>query len=220
MPKPEEGGTADGQRRPGIGTPAAEREQVTRSTEFGAPEQEPADAGSVEDAYADYISRAPMTMDTPADHAEWHRIGDYPDDIPLPPAKNDAWLASQHVDPGAPKKEMFIKIAQFEDPKTGKPLYDSPVETLRRDLERLQGLGDKPSAEVLVARATLTDRDLGAWQAADDLKASTDSAQNSLRSAVAQLCSVYEAIVETLDQTVQAAKQADQATADGLRKRT
>ncbi|MFD1540609.1 hypothetical protein [Nonomuraea guangzhouensis] len=211
MPKPDEGGTTDGHSMPGVGTPSDERERQNNG--------EAGFANSTEDYYADYLARPKTDPRVQDDLIEWHRIGDYP--TAEPPRQPPVDLVAQYrIDPGTVRKEMSIKIADFVDPETGKPRPDSPVERLRADLDRLRGLGDSPSLEVLVTRATLTDRDLGTWQAAADMKATTDKAQLSLRSAITQLCSVYETIVETLDQTVKTAMDADRSVADGLRKAT
>ncbi|MEV0348424.1 hypothetical protein AB0H88_21840 [Nonomuraea sp. NPDC050680] len=213
MPKPDEGGTTDGRPMPGVGTPSDEREPQNNG--------EAGYANSTEDYYADYLARPKTDPNVHDENIEWHRIGDYPSEAPpgAPSAEErDALLAPNRVDPGTVKKEMFIKIADFVDPETGKPRPDSPVEKLRADLDRLRGMGDLPSLEALVTRATLTDRHLGTWQAAADLRATTDKAQHNMQLAVTQLCSVYEAIVETLDQTVKTAMDADSTVADGLRK--
>ena len=219
MAEPEVGGDKAGGSREGVGTPESRRDLVTRSEESGRTFTEHEGPQSTEDYYADYINRPRMESGTPKDDADRHRNGDYPADAPPPPSDADrnALLARNHVDPGTAKKEMFIRIADFEDPSTGKALPGSPVEVLRQDLDRLRGLGGRPSLEVLVTRAALTDRDLGGWQAGADLKATTDTAQTSLKTAVTQLCATYEAIVETLDQTVQAAKAADRSAAQGIR---
>ncbi|HUR06210.1 MAG TPA: hypothetical protein VM347_26925 [Nonomuraea sp.] len=209
MPKPDEGGTTGGRSMPGVGTPSDERERQNNG--------EAGYANSTEDYYADYLARPRTDPRVQDDLIEWHRVGDYPTEEPPGQPPVDL-LAQYRIDPGTVRKEMSIKIADFVDPETGKPRPDSPVERLRADLDRLRGLGDSPSLEVLVTRATLTDRDLGTWQAASDMKATTDKAQLSLRSAITQLCSVYEAIVETLDQTVKTAMDADRSAADGLRK--
>jgi hypothetical protein len=218
MPTPDDGSGHD-DTRVGIG-----RSQDERGTEtvYG-PDYSydaPVSAANTEDAYADYISRPLATSGMSGEELETHRLQNYPTTSPpqLSPSTRDDLLAANRIDPGAVQKKMFIDVAKFVDPATGKPLPSSPIEQLRRDLDRLRGLGDKPSMEVLISRATLTDNDLGTWQAAADMKATTDQAQSGLRSAVTQLCSVYESIIETLDQTVQSALAADQAAADGLRK--
>ncbi|MFC7723023.1 hypothetical protein [Nonomuraea recticatena] len=118
---------------------------------------------------------------------------------------------------------MFIDIGAFEDPATGKPLHDSPIECLKRDLTYLQegSSAQQPGLRRLISadRSRLIDRDLGAWQAAADLRATTDTAHSSISTAITHILTVYESIVTTLEDTVKAAKAADRATAEGLKQR-
>ncbi|MCA2221027.1 hypothetical protein [Nonomuraea aurantiaca] len=203
MPTPDDGGERD-DTRDGLGLPRDQRNGV-ESGEDGRVYEVQLDPRNTEEEYTDYL--------------QTYGHGGYPPTAGprVSETTRDELLTKYHVDPGGAKKEMFIKIADFVDPETGKPRPDSPVEKLRADLDRLRGLGGTPGLEVLVSRSTLTERDLGTWQAATDLRLTTDKAQTSLKSAVTQLCSVYEAILETLDQTVKAAMDADQAVAQGLR---
>ncbi|MEU4226886.1 hypothetical protein AB0F17_21515 [Nonomuraea sp. NPDC026600] len=203
MPTPDDGSERD-DTRDGLGLPRDQRIGV-ESGEDGRVYEKQLDPINTEEEYTDFLQD--------------YGTGTYPPTARprVSETTRDELLTRYRVDPGTAKKEMFIKIADFVDPATGKARPDSPVEKLRADLDRLRGMGGTPSLEVLVTRSTLSERDLGTWQAATDLKLTTDKAQNSLNSAVTQLCSIYEAILETLDQTVKAAMDADQAVADGLR---
>jgi hypothetical protein len=199
MGKPEdEGVDAHGDPRPGLGLSAEHRPKVVVATRGGTSEVD-SRPDNVEEAYAD--------------HVHFHRNGDYPAEPPAPPAKEeyDDLLARNRVDPGTAKDELFIKVGAYEDPASGRPLPTSPVAQLRRDLERLQGETGGQSLKVRLTLAALGDRELGAWQAAADFKATTDKAQLTLGSAVDRVYAVYAAVLQALDETVKTAKNADRA---------
>ncbi|MEV0380469.1 hypothetical protein [Nonomuraea sp. NPDC050643] len=154
------------------------------------------------------------------EHAREYDKGNYPHEGPKAPPESDReeLIAANRVDPGAAKKEMFIEVGAYED-ASGKPLPTSPVEILRQDLRRLQGEGGR-SLKVLLDLAGVSDKDLGAWQAAADLHQTTTRAQNTLGTAIGRVYSTYEAVVQALDDTVKTAKGADRAVADKVGKRT
>ncbi|MEV4356554.1 hypothetical protein AB0L65_36285 [Nonomuraea sp. NPDC052116] len=210
MSTPEaEGGDAHGTPRPGLGLSVYQRPQINQTYEGGFSGTEyDFDPDNIEESYADHI--------------HFHRNGDYPPEAPRTPtdADREALLARNPVDPGTAKKEMFIKVGEYEDPATGRPLPSSPVEQLRQDLKRLQGEVGGQSLKVRLTLAGLSDRDLGSWQAAADMKATTDKAQSTLDAAINRVYSVYAAVVQALDDTVKTAKGADQSIAGGLRTRT
>ncbi|MEV5324657.1 hypothetical protein AB0K67_10915 [Nonomuraea sp. NPDC052634] len=201
-----EGGDGNGAPRPGIGLSRLQRPTRTVGHEDAiSSHEEHVGPRSVEDAYADHIHD--------------HRNGDYPPEPPLAPAQAqlDELLAANRVDPGTTSKTMFIKIGEYEDPQSGRPLLSSPVERLRQDLERLQGAAGE-SLQVRLTRAQLTERELGTWQAAMDLKFTTDQAYRTIDEAIGRITQVYAAVVQALDETVKTAKSADQAIAGGVRK--
>ncbi|TDC83179.1 hypothetical protein E1292_50010 [Nonomuraea deserti] len=200
-----EGGDAHGNPRPGLGLSVEQRPQVVRTYEGGGVGKEyDYDPDTIEESYSDHI--------------HFHRNGDYPAEPPAPPSKEEFGdlLARNRVDPGTAKNEWFIKVDAYEDPGSGKALPTSPVEQLRRDLERLQGETGGQSLKVRLTLAALSDQELGTWQAASDFKATTDKAQATLGSAVERVYSVYTAVMQALDETVKTAKNADQAAAGDL----
>ncbi|MEO3804970.1 hypothetical protein [Nonomuraea sp. B1E8] len=195
-----EGGDAHGDPRAGLGLSAEQRDVHSyTSPKTGLTTEWTEDPANVEEAYADHI--------------HFHRNGDYPAEPPAPAAQQEYadLLARNRVDPGTAKDELFIKIGAYEDPASGKTLPTSPVEQLRHDLERLQGETGGQSLKVRLTLAALSERDLGAWQAATDFKATTDMAQSTLGAAVERVYSVYAAVLQALDETVKTAKNADQA---------
>ncbi|NBF00536.1 hypothetical protein FE391_46775 [Nonomuraea sp. KC401] len=200
-----EGGDAHGDPRPGLGLSVEQRPTLVRTYEGnGSGEEYDYDPDNVEEAYSDHI--------------HFHRNGDYPAEPPAPPSKEEFGdlLARNRVDPGTAKGESFIKVDAYEDPGTGKALPTSPVEQLRRDLERLQGETGGQSLKVRLQLAALSDRELGTWQAAADFKMTTDKAQSTLTSAVDRVYQVYSAVMQALDDTVRTAKNADRAAAGDL----
>jgi hypothetical protein len=202
-----EGGDAHGNPRPGIGLSEAQRDRTLVGDQYGAapPHEEPEAPENVDEAYADHIHN--------------HRVGDYPPVGPPPPTKAqlDETLARNRVDPGSAQKRTFVKLAEYED-ASGKPLPSSPIERLRQDLQRLQGETGGRSLKVRLTLAALSDHDMGAWEAAADLKATTDKAQGTLNEAIERIYSVYSGVVRALDDTIQAAKRADQSIASGVKK--
>ncbi|MET8866846.1 hypothetical protein ABZW11_28220 [Nonomuraea sp. NPDC004580] len=201
-----EGGDAHGNPRPGIGLSRLQRPTTTVGHEDAiSSHDEHIEARGVEDAYADHIHD--------------HRNGDYPPEPPPAPtqAQLDELLAANRVDPGTTSRTMFVKIGEYEDPASGRPLPSSPIERLRQDLERLQGAAGE-SLKVRLQFARLTEQDLGTWQAATDLKYTTDQAQTTLDQVITRVTQVYEAVVQALDETVKTAKNADRSIAGGVRK--
>ncbi|MEV0313330.1 hypothetical protein B0I32_102619 [Nonomuraea fuscirosea] len=206
MTTPEDGGDS---QRPTVGRSYLEREKLTRTYEGGGSGEEfDHEAHTVEDAYADHL----------VDHGK----GAYPGRSTLTPPDPDGGrlLAAHPIDPGAPKKELFVDLDAYEDPATGTPRPSSPVERLRQDLDRLKGAGQDTGLKLLLDRARLDQRELGAWQAADDLRATTDKAHAALGGAIDRLYTVYESVIQALDATVQTAKGADRSLASDRRART
>ncbi|AQZ65390.1 hypothetical protein BKM31_31570 [[Actinomadura] parvosata subsp. kistnae] len=91
------------------------------------------------------------------------------------------------------------------------------MERLRQDLQRLQGEGGQ-SLKVHLQRARLTENQLGKWQAAQDLLATTERTQTTLGLAIERVYSVYADIVEALAATVDTAKSADRTAANGIKR--
>ncbi|MGR6922179.1 hypothetical protein ACU635_48695 [[Actinomadura] parvosata] len=204
-----EGGDAHGNPRPGLGHSIETREKRIVAAEGDVAGSEPTPQvddtpNSVEDAYSDHI------------HS--HRVGDYPPEPPPAPtqAEQDALLARNRVDPGTAKKTAFVKLSEYED-AGGRPLPSSPVERLRQDLQRLQGEGGQ-SLKVHLQFARLTENELGKWQAAQDLRATTERTQTTLGLAIERVHSVYADIVEALAATVETAKSADRTAANGIKR--
>ncbi|NUO96364.1 MAG: hypothetical protein HOW59_00360, partial [Nonomuraea sp.] len=106
-----------------------------------------------------------------------------------------------------------------EDPATGNPRPTSPVEKLRQDLDRLQGAADDKSLTVLLTMSALSQRDLGAWQAAEDLRLSTDRARSTMEGAIQRVWTVYSSVIQALDDTIKTAKAADRSVAADVRTR-
>ncbi|NJP95785.1 hypothetical protein HCN51_41220 [Nonomuraea sp. FMUSA5-5] len=194
-----EGGDASGKPRPGLGYSEEYRETVITYVR-DVPKEKPKDP-TVEDAYAQ--------------HVHDHRNGSYPAPLSAPTQQDDA-LAKYQVDPGKAQKTFFVKLAEYED-ASGRPLPSSPVEQLRRDLQRLQGEGG-PSLKVHLQHARLTEDHLGKWQAAQELLATTERTQTTLGLAIERVYSVYADIVEALAATVETAKSADRTAANGIKR--
>ncbi|MEU8354791.1 hypothetical protein AB0C27_02155 [Nonomuraea sp. NPDC048882] len=206
MTTPEDRGDS---QRPTVGRSYLDREQITRSYEDGSSGAEyDFEAHTVEDAYADHL----------VDHGK----GAYPGRSPLTPPDPDGGhlLAAHPIDPGAPKRALFVDLDAYEDPATGTPRPSSPVERLRQDLDRLKGAGRDTGLKILLDRAALDQRALGAWQAADDLRATTDKAHAALGGAIERLWTVYASVIQALDATVQTAKGADRSLASDRQART
>lgn len=203
----EEGRDAQGRPRPGIGIPERDREPKVSGNELS--DYSP---NSIEDAYADYL----------VDYGK----GGYPGGAPVvsPDASQESMrrtLAGSRIDPAAANKKLFIKTDEYyEDPVSYKPRPTSPVEQLRKELKRLQGGAGEPSLKDLVTRYPLTERDLGTWQAAADLRASTDLARSTLEAAVNRLCLVYDAVITALDNTVRLTLETDKSISRGMRGRS
>jgi hypothetical protein len=211
MTSEDEGGTP----RPAIGRSFKDRQQITHTSEDGSSGTGfDYEAHTVEDAYADHIEEYGVPVVQGG--------GKYPDQNP-PQAPSDTaasdLLAQHPVNPDSAKKHLFIDLEAYEDPATGKPRPSSPVEVLRRDLERLEGAGTAKSLKVLLDLSELSERDLGAWQAAQDLLSTTTTAQTTLGGAINRVYSVYSAVVQALDDHVKAAKATDRSIADGMGKR-
>ncbi|MFG1696183.1 hypothetical protein [Nonomuraea sp. NPDC049309] len=201
-----EGGDGNGDPRPGIGLSRLQRPTRTVGHEDAiSSHEEYIGPRNVEDAYADHIHD--------------HRNGDYPPEPPPAPTQDqlDELLTANRVDPGTASKTMFVKIGEYEDPASGRPLSSSPVERLRQDLERLEGAAGE-SLLVKLMRTKLDEGDLGTWQAAIDLKCTTDQAYRTIDEAIRRVTQVYKDVVQALDETVKTAKNADQTIADGVKK--
>lgn len=204
----EEGGDAHGIPRPGVGESVLARPKIIVGNEDGISSQEEFDytQDTVEEAYADHIHNK--------------RNGGYPPEPPAAPtqAQLDEQLAGNRVDPGTAKKDLFIKIGEYED-AAGNALPSSPVERLRQELKLLRGEVGGPGLSERLTLDELSETDLGRWTAAKDLKATTDTAQSTLGQAITRIYTVYEAVVQALDETVQTAKNADQSIASGMKKK-
>ncbi|SEF80091.1 hypothetical protein SAMN05444920_101700 [Nonomuraea solani] len=198
------------EERPQVGRSYLQREQNTKSYEGGGSGTEyDFEADTIEDAYADHL----------VDYGK----GAYPGQpyAQAPDLEGKKLLADHPVNPGAAKRELFIDLDAYEDPATGKARPTSPVERLRADLARLQGEGEGTTGiKALLDLSRLDQRDLGSWEAADDLLATTVQAQATLEGATRRVWTVYAAVVEALDQTVKSAKAADGSVANDLRTRT
>ena len=199
--------------RPVVGRSYKERPKIGESSEGAPGQQQQGDtydfeAHNVEDAYADHI----------VDYG----VGAYPDGDPKGPwdTAGDKLLADNPINPDAAKKNLFVDLNAYEDPATGKPRPSSPVEVLREDLERLQGKGKDTSLRTLVTLSALEERDFGAWQAANDLWKTTQTAKSTLDAAIQRVYTVYASVVQALDETVKTAKAADQSIARDLGTRT
>lgn len=204
----EEGGDAQGVPRPGVGESMLARPKKIVGNEDGISSHEDFDytQDTVEEAYADHIHN--------------NRNGRYPIEGPAPltRAQLDDLLVKDRVDPSTAKKDLFIKIGEYED-AAGNALSSSPVERLRQDLKVLRGEVGGPGLSERLTLDELSGRDLGQWTAATDLKATTDTAQNTLGQVITRIYTVYEAVVQALDETVQTAKNADQSIASGMKKK-
>ncbi|MEV0823086.1 hypothetical protein [Nonomuraea rubra] len=198
-----EGGDVHGNPRPGLGY--AEEYRETETEIVGKDVVTGPKDPTLEDAYAE--------------HVHDHRNGGYPGTPPAPPtqAQQDQLLAENHVDPGTAKKTSFVKLAEYED-ASGKPLPSSPVERLRQNLAFLQGEAGGQSLKLRLRNTALDENDLGKWEAATQLKATTDQARTTLDTAVDRVYGVYAAVVDALAATVETAKAADRSAAGSVKK--
>ncbi|MFC4006054.1 hypothetical protein ACFOY2_02390 [Nonomuraea purpurea] len=195
----------DGDERPLVGRSYKERPLVTETYEGGfSSEGYDFEARNVEDAYADHL------LD--------YGVGGYPGG---PWSRKDPegkqLLADNPVNPDAVQRRQFVDVGTYMDPDTGKPRPSSPIEQLREDLDRLKGKGEGQGLKVLLTLSALKDQDLGAWQAANDLWVTTERAKTTVDGAIQRVFTVYEAVVQALDDTVKTATGADKSSADNLR---
>ncbi|MEU6715415.1 hypothetical protein ABZ897_28455 [Nonomuraea sp. NPDC046802] len=199
------------------------------------------DAQNVEDGYADYLANQGFSQANERNML-WVEPGENRPGDPTPTGmgiadqsataafqkfdanrptamtdpEGDSLLAEHPINQDAVQKKAFIDLKAYEDPATGAPVRSSPLEELRRNLEGLQD-GRRGLTELLRGSG-LEERDLGTWQAARDLRMTTDQAHLTLGNAIKRALDTYSAVIEAYNENIKTLKEADKAAARGLGK--